>query len=246
MTPEEQDDFRLRVEEVEKEIEGYENEALKYANSTPEEREKVLEKMITRNLERTSRSNDPFQLQSEARILESTIRAAELSGKGSPVMTSGRNQLMESIQKRIQELQVIEDNGNTVFENQLLNMPIEALGTSMRVGEASRISRLIALNARNIRGSVLTTLNQRLSEVAKVAQEEIASLPPKEKNKVIAKELARVETLFPGTAFNKLAVENLFNMPLTEEEHKEVVTETAKNVARDGEKISVEETIIPD
>ena len=246
MTPEEQDDFRLRVEEVEKEIEGYENEALKYANSTPEEREKVLEKMITRNLERTSKSNDPFQLQSEARILESTIRAAELSGKGSPVMTSGRNQLMESIQKRIQELQVIEDNNNTVFENQLLNMPIEALGTSMRVGEASRISRLIALNARNIRGSVLTTLNQRLSEVAKVAQEEIASLPPKEKNKVIAKELARVETLFPGTAFNKLAVENLFNMPLTEEEHKEVVTETAKNVARDGEKISVEETIIPD
>jgi hypothetical protein len=246
MTPEEQDDFRLRVEEVEKEIEGYENEALKYANSTPEEREKVLEKMITRNLERTSKSNDPFQLQSEARILESTIRAAELSGKGSPVMTSGRNQLMESIQKRIQELQVIEDNGNTVFENQLLNMPIEALGTSMRVGEASRISRLIALNARNIRGSVLTTLNQRLSEVAKVAQEEIASLPPKEKNKVIAKELARVETIFPGTAFNKLAVENLFNMPLTEEEHKEVVTETAKNVARDGEKISVEETIIPD
>ena len=246
MTPEEQDDFRLRVEEVEKEIEEYENQALKYANSTPEEKEKVLESMITRNLERTSKSNDPSQLQQEAVALEATIRASELSGKGSPVMTAGRNQLMESIQKRIQELQSIEDNDNTVFENQLLNMPIEALGPSMRVGEASRISRLVALNSGNIRESVLTTLNQRLSEVARVAQEEVANLSPKEKTKVVARELARVEMLFPGTAFNKLAVEKLFNMPLTEEEHKEVVTETAKTVAREGEKISAEETIIPD
>lgn len=246
MTPEEQDDFRLKVGEVEKEIEEYENQALKYANSTPEEKEKVLESMITRNLERTSKSNDPSQLQQEAVALEATIKAAELSGKGSPVMTAGRNQLMESIQKRIQELQSIEDNDNTVFENQLLNMPIEALGSSMRIGEASRISRLVALNSGNIRGSVLTTLNQRLSEVARVAQEEVANLSPKERTKVVARELARVEMLFPGTAFNKLAVEKLFNMPLTEEEHKEVVTETAKNVARDGEKISAEETIIPD
>jgi hypothetical protein len=234
------------VENVEKDIEGYENLALKYAETSPEEREVVLEKMITRNLQKVGETNNPAELLVNEEALVATIKASELSGKGSATMKTGRDQMLEAIQKRKQELQSIEDNGNTVFENQLLNRPVESFGETMQVAQATKLAMLLHENRGNVRGSVFMQVNDKLEASVKSAQERLSELSPKERSKVLARELARLETITPGTTFNKEAIESVFNTKITDKEHEEVIKETAEVIKREGEKLESDSTVVAD
>lgn len=246
MDAQQQEQYISLVENVEKEIDNYENLALKYAESTPEEREQVLEKMITRNIKQVSETNNPAALKANEEALAKTIMASELSGKGSSVMRTGRDQMMEAIQRRKQQLQSIEDNGNTVFENQLLNTPIEDFGQSMQIAKATELALLLRDNSENIRQSVFKQLNDKIESAVRLGQQQLSELSKKEQKKVLAKELARLETIRPGITFDMNAVNTVFNIQLTDQEHKEVVDETVKEIVREDEKIEDTALVVPD
>jgi len=246
MDAQQQEQYISLVENVEKEIDNYENLALKYAESTPEEREKVLEEMITRNIKQVGETNNPAALQKNEEALAKTIKASELAGKGSAVMRSGRDQMMEAIQRRKQALQSIEENGNTVFENQLLNTPIEDFGQSMQLAKATELALLLLENQGNIRQSVAKQLDTRIQAAVRTTQQQLADLSPREQKRVLAKELARLETVKPGVTFNKKAVNAIFNIELSDEDHSEVIKETVKERVREDEKIEDTALVVPD
>ena len=245
MDAQQQEQYISLVENVEKEIDNYENLALKYAESTPEEREQVLEKMITRNIKQVGETNNPVALQKNEEALAKTIKASELAGKGSAVMRAGRDQMMEAIQRRKQALQSIEENGNTVFENQLLNTPIEDFGQSMQIAKATELALLLLENQGNIRQGVSKQLNDRIEAAVRASQQQLADLSSREQKKVLAKELARLETVKPGVTFNKKAVNAIFNIELSDEDHSEVIEETVKERVREDEKIEDTALVVP-
>ena len=237
--------YAKQVETVEKEIDSYENLAKQYAEMPPEKKEGVLAKMVQRQLDNVKSTNSPSVLSQNLEAIDDAIQVGEKTGKGSPIMVSGRQQVREAVIARMEQLQKVEDNGNTAFENQLLDTPVESMGESMQVSNTVRLEKLLLENDRMVSPAVKQELRSRIANASRVAQERLNELPKKEQRKVIARELARVELLHPGTAFSDERLKTLFGMEFTPEEKSEVIRETAVTLSREKEKIEDEEVLQP-
>ena len=237
--------YAKQVETVEKEIDSYENLAKQYAEMPPEKKEGVLAKMVQRQLDNVKSTNSPIVLAQNLEAIDDAIQVGEKTGKGSPIMVSGRQQVREAVIARMEQLQKVEDNGNTAFENQLLDTPVESMGESMQVSNTVRLEKLLLENDRMVSPAVKQELRSRIANASRVAQERLNELPKKEQRKVIARELARVELLHPGTAFSDERLKTLFGMEFTPEEKSEVIRETAVTLSREKEKIEDEEVLQP-
>lgn len=237
--------YAKEVERVEKSIEGYENLAKQYAEMPIEEKENILAKMVQRQLTTVASTNDPATLKQNLEAIDNAIQVGEKTGKGSSVMTTGRQQVRDAVIARMQELTAVEDNGNTVFENQLLSTPVESMGESMQISNAVRLDSLLTQNSKLISPQVRQELTDRISKASIVAQERIKELPKKEQAKVLSRELARVELLHPGTAFNDESLVKLFAREFTPEEKAELIRDTAVTISREKEKIEDEELVPP-
>ena len=235
--------YAKKVEEVEKSIADYENLAKQYAEMPKEQKEGILAKMVQKNLNKVASTNDPATLRQNLDAIDNAIQVGEKTGKGSPVMTSGRQQIRDAVIARMEELSTIEDNGNTAFENQLLDTPIESMGESMQISNAVRLDSLLSQNAKFISPQVRQELQSRINKASVAAQEKIKDLPKKEQAKVLARELARVELLHPGTAFNNESLAKLFGREFTPEEKAELIRDTAVTISREKEKIEDEELV---
>jgi len=237
--------YAKQVETVEKEIDSYENLAKQYAEMPAEKKEGVLAKMVQRQLDNVKSTNSPIVLAQNLEAIDDAIQVGEKTGKGSPIMVSGRQQVREAVIARMEQLQKVEDNGNTAFENQLLDTPVESMGESMQVSNTVRLEKLLLENDRMVSPAVKEELKSRIANASRVAQERLNELPKKEQRKVIARELARVELLHPGTAFSDERLKTLFGMEFTPEEKAEVIRETAVTLSREKEKIQEEEVLQP-
>ena len=238
-------EYVKKVETVEKEIDNFENSARQYANMPKEEKEGILARMFQKNLETVKNTNNPAVLAENLRAVTDAIEVGEKSGKGSQVAISGRQQVREALVGQIERLQTVEDNGNTVYENQLLNTPIESAGESMQISNAVKLENLLDQNKTLVSPAVRQELLGKIAQASSVARERINSLPKKEQKKVIARELARVELLYPGTAFNKERLKTLFGQDLTQEEHSEVIQQAAIITAREKETLKDEDILQP-
>jgi hypothetical protein len=245
LSDEDKAEYVKQVEKVEKEINSYENLAKQYAEMPQEKKEGVLAKMVQRQLDTIQNTNSPEALAKNLEDIDDAIQVGEKTGKGSPIMVSGRQQIREAVIARMEQLQKVEDNGNTVFENQLLDTPVESMGESMQVSNTVRLEKLLLENDRMVSPAVKQELRSRIANASRVAQERLNELPKKEQRKVIARELARVELLHPGTAFSDERLKTLFGMEFTPEEKSEVIRETAVTLSREKEKIEDEEVLQP-
>lgn len=238
-------EYVKKVETVEKDIDNFENSARQYATLPKEKKEGILARMFQKNLERVKKTNNPAVLAENLKAVTDAIVIGEKSGKGSQVVVSGRQQVREALIGQIERLQAVEDNDNTVYENQLLNTPIESAGESMQISNAIQLESLLDQNKSMISPAVRQQLLGKIAQVSSVARERINSLPKKEQKKVIARELARVELLYPGTAFNKKRLKTLFGQDLTQEEHSEVIQQAAIITAREKETLKDEDILQP-
>ena len=245
LSEEDKVEYAKEVEKVEKAINSYENLANEYAKMPKEQKEKVLAKMIQKNLDNVANTTSPAVLASNLEAIDSSLQISEKSGKGSPLMISGRQQVREAVIARMEQLNDTQDNGNTAFENQLLDTSVEAMGESMQISNAVRLEKLVLENSNNISPQVKQELLTRIAKASSVAREQLNSLPKKEQKKVIARELARVELLHPGTAFNDKRLKTLFGTEFTPEEKSEIIQETAKTISREKEKIQDEDIFQP-
>ena len=237
--------YAKQVETVEKEIDSYENLARQYAEMPKEKKEGILVKIVQRQLDTIETTNSPIVLEQNLKAVDDAIQVGEKTGKGSPIMVSGRQQVREAVIARMQKLQARQENGNTAFENQLLETPVEAMGESMQISNAVRLEKLVLDNESMISPEVKEQLISRIATASSKAQESLSKLPKKEQRKVIARELARVELLHPGTAFSNERLKTLFGMEFTPEEKSEVIRETAVTLSREKEKIQEEEVLVP-
>jgi hypothetical protein len=237
--------YAKQVEQVEKDINGYENLAKKYAEMPSEQKEGVLAKMVQKQLDTVNSTNSPVVLAKNLEDIDDAIQVGEKTGKGSPIMTSGRQQIRKAVIARMQQLNEPQDNGNTAFENQLLDTPIEAMGESMQISNAVRLEKLLLENNNMVNPQVKQELLNRIRNASSTAQEKLKTLPKREQKKVIARELARVELLHPGTAFSDERLKTLFGTEFTPEEKSEVIRETAVTLSREKEKIQEEDIIQP-
>jgi hypothetical protein len=238
-------EYVKKVETVEKEIDSFENSARQYANMPKEEKEGILAKMFQKNLETVKNTNNPAVLAENLRAVTDAIEVGEKSGKGSQVAISGRQQVREALIGQIERLQTVEDNGNRVYENQLLNTPIESAGESMQISNAVQLENLLTQNKNLVSPAVRQQLLGKIAQASSVARERLNSLSKKEQKKVIARELARVELIYPGTAFNKERLKTLFGQDLTEEEHSEVIQQASVITAREKETLKDEDILQP-
>jgi hypothetical protein len=245
LSDEDKTEYAKQVEKVEKEINSYENLAKQYAEMPAEKKEEVLAKMVQRQLDTIQNTNSPEVLAKNLEDIDDAIQVGEKTGKGSPIMVSGRQQVREAVIARMEQLQKVEDNGNTAFENQLLDTPVESMGESMQISNTVRLEKLLLENDRMVSPAVKEELKSRIANASRVAQERLTELPKKEQRKVIARELARVELLHPGTAFSDERLKTLFGMEFTPEEKSEVIRETAVTLSREKEKIQEEEVLQP-
>ena len=243
LSDEDKQSYGKEVEKVQKQIDSYDNLAKKYAEMPKEEKESILSKLIQRQLDTVSSTNSPVVLSKNLKDLDDAIQIGEKTSKSSPTMISGRQQIREAVVARMEQLQSIEENGNTVFENQLLNTPIEAMGESMQISSAVRLEKLLLDNASMISPDVRKEVLKQIYTASSAAQEKIKQLSKSEQKKVISRELARVELLHPGTAFNNKRLKKLFDIDFTPEEKSEVIRETAVTIAREKEKIKEEEVL---
>lgn len=245
LSEEDKVEYAKEVEKVEKAINSYENLANEYAKMPKEQKEKVLAKMIQKNLNDVANTNSPAVLAKNLEAIDSSLQISEKSGKGSPLMISGRQQVREAVIARMEQLNDIQDNGNTAFENRLLDTPVESMGESMQVSNVVRLEKLLLENSNNISPQVKQELLSRIAKASSTAQEQLNALPKKEQKKVIARELARVELLHPGTAFDNERLQKLFAIDFTPEEKSELIRETAVTIAREKEKIQDEDIFQP-
>ena len=245
MSDEDKVEYAKQVEKVEKEIDSYENLAKQYAEMPQEKKEEVLAKMVQRQLTTVKDTNSPAVLSKNLEAIDDAIQVGEKTGKGSPVMVSGRQQVREAVIARMEQLNDVQDNGNTAFENQLLDTPVESMGESMQVSNVVRLEKLLLENNQMISPQVRQELLGRIATASVTAQEQLKSLPKKEQKKVIARELARVELLHPGTAFDNNRLQKLFAIEFTPEEKSELIRETAVTIAREKEKIQEEDVFQP-
>jgi len=238
-------EYVKKVETVEKEIDSFENSARQYANMPKEEKEGILAKMFQKNLETVKNTNNPAVLAKNLKAITDAIEIGEKTGKGSQVAISGRQQVREALIGQVERLQKEEDNGNTAFENQLLNTPIESAGESMQISNAIQLENLLNQNENSVSPAVKTQLVGKIAQASSVARERLNSLSKKEQKKVIARELARVELIYPGTAFNKERLKTLFGQDLTQEEHSEVIQQASVITAREKETLKDEDILQP-
>jgi len=238
-------EYVKKVETVEKEIDSFENSARQYANMPKEEKEGILAKMFQKNLETVKNTNNPAVLSENLEAITDAIEIGEKTGKGSQVVISGRQQVREALVGQIERLQTVEDNGNTVYENQLLNTPIESAGESMQISNAVKLENLLTQNKNLVSPAVRQQLLGKIAQASSVARERLNSLSKKEQKKVIARELARVELIYPGTAFNKERLKTLFGQDLTQEEHSEVIQQASVITAREKETLKDEDILQP-
>lgn len=238
--------YAKEVEKVEKSIDSYENLAKQYAEMPQEKKEQILAKMIQRNLDNVATINSPAVLAKNLKDIDDALQVGEKTGKGSPIMVSGRQQVREAVIARMEQLNEVQDNGNTAFENQLLDTPVEAMGESMQISNAVRLEKLVLENSEMISPQVRQELLGRIARASSTAREQLNSLPKKEQKKVIARELARVELLHPGTAFNNERLQTLFGTKFSPEEKSEIIQETAKTISREKEKIQEEDVFQPE
>jgi len=238
-------EYVKKVETVEKEIDSFENSARQYANMPKEEKEGILAKMFQKNLETVKNTNNPAVLAKNLKAITDAIEIGEKTGKGSQVAISGRQQVREALVGQIERLQTVEDNGNTVYENQLLNTPIESAGESMQISNAVKLENLLTENKNLVSPAVRQQLLGKIAQASSVARERLNSLSKKEQKKVIARELARVELIYPGTAFNKERLKTLFGQDLTQEEHSEVIQQASVITAREKETLKDEDILQP-
>jgi len=241
----EKEEYVKKVESVEKDIDKFENSARQYANMPKEQKEGILAKMVQKNLESVKTTNNPAVLAKNLEAIDDAIQIGEKTGKGSQVMLLGRQQIREALIGQIQRLQTVEDNDNTVFENQLLNSPIESSGESMQISNGVRLAALVMQNSNLIRSEVQTQLLDKIKVASETAQSRMQNLSRREQKKIAARELARVELIHPGTAFNADALELLFKLDLTPEEHSDVVRDASVITAREKEKIQDEDIFQP-
>lgn len=241
----EKEEYVKKVESVEKDIDKFENLARQYANMPKEEKESILAKMVEKNLETVKNTNNPAVLSKNLEAITDAIEIGEKTGKGSEVMISGRQQVREALIGQIERLQTVEDNGNTVYENQLLNSPIESSGESMQISNGVRLAALVMQNSQLISPQVQTQLLEKVKVASETAQNRIQNLSRREQKKVAARELARVELIHPGTAFNADALELLFKLDLTAEEHSDVIQEASVITAREKETLKDEDILQP-
>jgi hypothetical protein len=241
----EKEEYVKKVESVEKDIDKFENSARQYANMPKEQKEGILAKMVQKNLETVKNTNNPAVLSENLEAITDAIEIGEKTGKGSQVMISGRQQVREALVGQIERLQTEEDNGNTVYENQLLNSPIESSGESMQISNGVRLAALVMQNSKLIRSKVQTELLEKIKVASETAQNRMQNLSRKEQKKVAARELARVELIHPGTAFNADALELLFKLDLTPEEHSDVVRDASIITAREKETLKDEDILQP-
>ena len=241
----EKEEYVKKVESVEKDIDKFENLARQYANMPKEEKEGILAKMVEKNLETVKNTNNPAVLLKNLEAITDAIEIGEKTGKGSEVMISGRQQVREALIGQIERLQTVEDNGNTVYENQLLNSPIESSGESMQISNGVRLAALVMQNSQLISPQVQTQLLEKVKVASETAQNRIQNLSRREQKKVAARELARVELIHPGTAFNADALELLFKLDLTAEEHSDVIQEASVITAREKETLKDEDILQP-
>jgi hypothetical protein len=178
--------YAKQVETVEKEIDSYENLAKQYAEMPQEKKEAVLAKMVQRQLDNVKSTNSPIVLAQNLEAIDDAIQVGEKTGKGSPIMVSGRQQVREAVIARMEQLQKVEDNGNTAFENQLLDTPVESMGESMQISNTVRLEKLLLENDRMVSPAVKEELKSRIANASRVAQERLNELPKKEQRKVIA------------------------------------------------------------
>lgn len=245
MSDEDKVEYAKQVEKVEKEIDSYENLAKQYAEMPQEKKEEVLAKMVQRQLATVNDTNSPAVLSKNLEAIDDAIQVGEKTGKGSPIMVSGRQQIREAVIARMEQLNDVQENGNTAFENQLLDTPVESMGESMQVSNVVRLEKLLLENSQMISPQVRQELLGRIATASITAQEQLKSLPKKEQKKVIARELARVELLHPGTAFDNERLQKLFAINFTPEEKSELIRETAVTIAREKEKIQEEDVFQP-
>lgn len=245
MSDEDKVEYAKQVETVEKEIDSYENLAKQYAEMPQEKKEEVLAKMVQRQLNTVQSTNSPAVLAKNLEAIDDAIQIGEKTGKGTPIMTSGRQQVREAVIARMEQLNDVQDNGNTTFENQLLDTPVESMGESMQVSNVVRLEKLLLENSQMISPQVRQELLGRIATASVTAQEQLKSLSKKEQKKVIARELARVELLHPGTAFSDERLQKLFAIEFTPEEKSELIRETAVTIAREKEKIQDEDIFQP-
>lgn len=245
MSDEDKVEYAKQVEKVEKEIDSYENLAKQYAEMPQEKKEEVLAKMVQRQLDTVQSTNSPALLAKNLEDVDDAIQVGEKTGKGSPIMVSGRQQIREAVIARMEQLNDVQDNGNTAFENQLLDTPVESMGESMQVSNVVRLEKLLLENSQRISPQVRQELLGRIATASVTAQEQLKSLPKKEQKKVIARELARVELLHPGTAFSDERLQKLFAIQFTPEEKSELIRETAVTISREKEKIQEEDVFQP-
>jgi hypothetical protein len=245
LSEEDKVEYAKEVEKVEKAINSYENLANEYAKMPKEQKEKVLAKMIQKNLNDVANTNSPAVLARNLEAIDSSLQISEKSGKGSPLMISGRQQVREALIARMEQLEEIQDNGNNVFENQLLDTPVESMGESMQISNVVRLEKVLLENDQMISPQVKQELRRRIAIASSTAKEQLNSLSKKEQKKVIARELARVELLHPGTAFNNERLQKLFAIEFTPEEKSELIRETAVTIAREKEKIQDEDVFQP-
>lgn len=245
MSDEDKVEYAKQVETVEKEIDSYENLAKQYAEMPQEKKEEVLAKMVQRQLNTVQSTNSPAVLAKNLEAIDDAIQIGEKTGKGTPIMTSGRQQVREAVIARMEQLNDVQDNGNTAFENQLLDTPVESMGESMQVSNVVRLEKLLLENNEMISPQVRQELLGRIATASVTAQEQLKSLSKKEQKKVIARELARVELLHPGTAFSDERLQKLFAIEFTPEEKSELIRETAVTIAREKEKIQDEDIFQP-
>jgi hypothetical protein len=245
MSDEDKVEYAKQVETVEKEIDSYENLAKQYAEMPQEKKEEVLAKMVQRQLDTVQSTNSPAVLAKNLEAIDDAIQIGEKTGKGTPIMTSGRQQVREAVIARMEQLNDVQDNGNTAFENQLLDTPVESMGESMQVSNVVRLEKLLLENNEMISPQVRQELLGRIATASVTAQEQLKSLSKKEQKKVIARELARVELLHPGTAFSDERLQKLFAIEFTPEEKSELIRETAVTIAREKEKIQDEDIFQP-
>jgi len=246
MSDEDKVEYAKQVEKVEKEIDAYENLAKQYAEMPQEKKEEVLAKMVQRQLNTVNTTNSPAVLAENLKAIDDAIQIGEKTGKGSPIMVSGRQQVREAVIARMEQLNEVQDNGNTAFENQLLDTPVEAMGESMQISNAVRLEKLVLENSKMISPQVRQELLGRIARASSTARQQLNSLSKKEQKKVIARELARVELLHPGTAFNDERLKTLFGTEFTPEEKSEIIQETAKTISREKEKIQEEDVFQPE
>ena len=246
MSDEDKVEYAKQVEKVEREINGYENLAKQYAEMPQEKKEEVLAKMVQRQLDTVQSTSSPAVLAKNLEDIDDAIQVGEKTGKGSPIMVSGRQQIREAVIARMEQLNDVQENGNTAFENQLLDSPVESMGESMQVSNVVRLEKLLLENSQMISPQVRQELRSRIAKASTAAQEQLKSLPKKEQKKVIARELARVELLHPGTAFNDERLQKLFAIEFTPEEKSELIKETAVTIAREKEKIQDEDIFQPE